>query len=56
VVLLAAGLDTRAFRLDWPAGVVVYEVDHGPLVEEKQRRLDRLGPNPRCRATLWRPT
>jgi len=25
------------------AGVVVYEVDHGPLIEEKQRRLDRLG-------------
>ncbi|HYS39639.1 MAG TPA: SAM-dependent methyltransferase [Pseudonocardiaceae bacterium] len=47
VVLLAAGLDTRAFRLDWPAGVVVYEVDHGPLIEEKQRRLDRLGARPK---------
>ncbi|WP_433260034.1 SAM-dependent methyltransferase [Actinosynnema sp. CS-041913] len=47
VVLIAAGMDTRAFRLDWPAGVVVYEVDHGPLIEEKQRRLDLLGAQPR---------
>lgn len=31
VVLLAAGLDTRAFRLDWPADVTLYEVD-APLV------------------------
>ncbi|GAA4807731.1 class I SAM-dependent methyltransferase [Actinomycetospora chlora] len=32
VVLLAAGLDTRAQRLDWPAGTTVYEVDqHGVL-------------------------
>ena len=27
VVILAAGLDTRAFRLDWPAGVRVFELD-----------------------------
>ncbi|MGW2023548.1 SAM-dependent methyltransferase [Streptomyces decoyicus] len=27
VVLLGAGLDTRAFRLDWPAGTRLYEVD-----------------------------
>ncbi|MBB5953710.1 methyltransferase (TIGR00027 family) [Saccharothrix tamanrassetensis] len=47
VVLIAAGMDTRAFRLDWPDGVVVYEVDHGALVEEKQRRLDGLGAEPR---------
>ncbi|HEX4723746.1 MAG TPA: SAM-dependent methyltransferase [Pseudonocardiaceae bacterium] len=47
VVLLAAGMDTRAFRLDWPADVVVYEVDHGALVEYKQRELDRLGARPR---------
>jgi methyltransferase (TIGR00027 family) len=26
-VILAAGLDARAWRLDWPAGCVVYEVD-----------------------------
>src|ERR1700731_242810 len=27
VVILAAGLDSRAFRLDWPAGTTVYEID-----------------------------
>ena len=27
VVLLAAGLDTRAFRLPWPDGTTVFEVD-----------------------------
>lgn len=47
VVLIAAGMDTRPFRLDWPDGVVVYEVDHGPLIAEKQRRLDRAGAQPR---------
>src|SRR4051812_48965339 len=32
VVILAAGLDTRAQRLDWPAGTTVYEIDqHGVL-------------------------
>jgi len=48
VVLIAAGMDTRAFRLDWPAGVGVYEVDHGPLIAEKRRRLDALGAVPRA--------
>ncbi|MFF3750930.1 class I SAM-dependent methyltransferase [Streptomyces sp. NPDC002018] len=47
VVLIAAGMDTRAFRLDWPAGVQVYEVDHGPLIEEKRRRIAALGAEPR---------
>lgn len=27
VVILAAGLDARAYRLPWPAGTVVYEID-----------------------------
>jgi len=48
VVLLAAGMDARAFRLDWPDGVTVYEVDHGPLITEKRRRLDALGAVPRA--------
>ncbi|RFU83335.1 SAM-dependent methyltransferase [Streptomyces triticagri] len=47
VVLIAAGMDTRAFRLDWPEDVTVYEADHGPLIEEKRRRLDALGAVPR---------
>ncbi|MCJ1680411.1 SAM-dependent methyltransferase [Streptomyces sp. APSN-46.1] len=43
VVLIAAGMDTRAFRLTWPKGTEVFEVDHGPLIAEKRRRLDALG-------------
>ncbi|MEV1065387.1 SAM-dependent methyltransferase [Streptomyces sp. NPDC050263] len=49
VVLIAAGMDTRAFRLDWPDDVDVYEVDHGPLIQEKRRRLDALGAKPTVR-------
>ncbi|NBH03208.1 SAM-dependent methyltransferase [Amycolatopsis sp. SID8362] len=47
VVLIAAGMDTRAFRLDWPEDTVVFEVDHAPLLAEKQRRLTELGAEPR---------
>jgi methyltransferase (TIGR00027 family) len=43
VVMVAAGMDTRAYRLDWPDGTDLYEVDHGPLIEEKRRRLAELG-------------
>jgi methyltransferase (TIGR00027 family) len=49
VVLIAAGMDTRAFRLDWPDDVDVYEVDHGPLIAEKRRRLDKLAAKPAVR-------
>jgi methyltransferase (TIGR00027 family) len=35
VVLLAAGLDTRAQRLDWPAGTTVFEVDQHGVLEFK---------------------
>ncbi|MFE7551883.1 class I SAM-dependent methyltransferase [Streptomyces gardneri] len=47
VVLIAAGMDTRAFRLDWPEGTQVFEVDHALLIAEKRRRLDALGAEPR---------
>ncbi|MFI9201365.1 class I SAM-dependent methyltransferase [Streptomyces sp. NPDC053048] len=46
VVLVAAGMDTRAFRLTWPDGTVVYEVDHSGLIEEKRARLARLSARP----------
>ncbi|MFD4530801.1 SAM-dependent methyltransferase [Kitasatospora sp. NPDC058397] len=42
VVLLGAGLDTRAFRLDWPADLAVFEVDRPEVLAFKQRVLDRL--------------
>jgi methyltransferase (TIGR00027 family) len=39
VVLLAAGLDTRAYRLDWPAGTAVYELDAPKVLAFKDRVL-----------------
>jgi methyltransferase (TIGR00027 family) len=32
-VILAAGLDARAYRLGWPAGMIVYEVDQPEVIE-----------------------
>jgi len=48
VVLLAAGLDTRAFRLDWPAGTRLFEIDLPALLEVKETVLREQGAQPRC--------
>jgi methyltransferase (TIGR00027 family) len=50
VVLLANGMDVRTYRLDWPAGTTVFEVDHGPLLDEKRARLAQLSAQPRVNA------
>lgn len=39
VVILAAGLDSRAYRLDWPDGTVVYELDQPQVLDFKRRVL-----------------
>jgi methyltransferase (TIGR00027 family) len=38
-VILAAGLDARACRLDWPAGTTVYELDQPEVIEFKTATL-----------------
>lgn len=43
VVLLGAGLDSRAFRLAWPAGCPVFELDRPDVLAFKQEVLDDLG-------------
>ena len=43
VVILAAGLDSRAFRLDWPAGTTVYEIDQPQVVHYKTTTLESAG-------------
>lgn len=48
VVLLAAGLDTRAYRMGWPETTLVYEVDQPALLDEKRRLLDADGARPQC--------
>jgi len=45
-VILASGLDSRAYRLAWPAGTVVYEVDQPQVIEFKTRALAELGATP----------
>lgn len=42
-VILAAGLDCRAYRLPWPAGSVVFELDQSEVLSFKQRVLDETG-------------
>jgi methyltransferase (TIGR00027 family) len=46
VVILAAGLDSRAYRLDWPAGTVVYEIDLPKVLEYKSQTLAGHGATP----------
>lgn len=45
-VILAAGLDARAYRLSWPPGSVVYEVDQPKVVEFKTAAMAQLGAAP----------
>jgi methyltransferase (TIGR00027 family) len=48
VVMLAAGLDTRAYRLGWPSGLRLFELDQPAVLQEKQRLLDQAGAAPLC--------
>jgi len=45
-VILAAGLDSRAYRLDWPSGTEVYELDQPAVIEFKTAALADLGAEP----------
>jgi methyltransferase (TIGR00027 family) len=49
VVLLGAGLDTRAYRLGWPADTTIYELDQPGMLAFKQHVLDGQHAVPRCR-------
>ena len=43
VVILASGLDARAYRLKWPAGTVVFEIDQPKVLEYKSQTLATHG-------------
>ncbi|CDO88854.1 SAM-dependent methyltransferase [Mycobacterium triplex] len=45
-VILASGLDARAFRLSWPAGVTVFEIDQPDVIQFKNSTLADLGAQP----------
>ena len=45
-VILASGLDARAYRLPWPAGTTVFEIDQVNVIDFKSRVLTDLGASP----------
>lgn len=45
-VILAAGLDARTYRLPWPDGMIVFEVDQPEVIEFKTCTLAGLGARP----------
>lgn len=48
VVILAAGLDSRAYRLEWPAGTTVYEIDQPKVLAYKTSTLQAHGARPKA--------
>lgn len=46
MVILAAGLDARAWRLPWPDGTTVYELDQPKVLEFKSATLQQRGARP----------
>jgi methyltransferase (TIGR00027 family) len=45
-VIIAAGLDSRTYRLNWPSGTTVFEVDQPKVLEFKERVLAERGAKP----------
>ncbi|OBG38993.1 SAM-dependent methyltransferase [Mycobacterium alsense] len=45
-VILASGLDARAYRLAWPADLTLFEIDQPQVVEFKALTLKKLGAAP----------
>jgi len=48
VVLLAAGFDTRAYRLPWAEGTKVFELDTPAVLAAKEEVLHGAGATPSC--------
>lgn len=48
VVILASGLDARAYRLPWPEDTSVYEIDQPQVISFKTATLARLDAEPRA--------
>jgi methyltransferase (TIGR00027 family) len=45
-VILASGLDARSYRLEWPAGTAVFEIDQPGVIDFKAATLRTLGATP----------
>jgi methyltransferase (TIGR00027 family) len=48
VVILAAGLDSRAYRLAWPAATTIFELDRPQVLDFKGEVLNEHGAQPRA--------
>lgn len=48
-VIVGSGLDSRAYRLHWPADAVLYEIDQPEVIEFKETTLARAGAAPAVR-------
>jgi methyltransferase (TIGR00027 family) len=46
VVILAAGLDARGYRLPWAPGTTVFEIDQPEVIEFKTATIEALGAKP----------
>jgi methyltransferase (TIGR00027 family) len=63
VVLLAAGLDTRPYRIQWPPGTHWFEMDQSAVLSHKASVLEASGARAACDlhavpadlATAWEP-
>jgi methyltransferase (TIGR00027 family) len=49
LVILAAGMDTRAFRLSLPPSLALFELDRPEMLDLKAARLAQVNALPRCR-------
>lgn len=47
-VILASGLDARAYRMEWPADMTVFEIDQPQVIEFKTTTLAGLGAAPQA--------
>jgi methyltransferase (TIGR00027 family) len=45
-VILASGLDSRAYRLSWSDGTIVYEIDQPQVIEFKSATMASIGAAP----------
>lgn len=48
VVIVASGLDARPYRLAWPAGTTVYEIDQPEVIAFKTATLSAAGAAPKA--------
>jgi methyltransferase (TIGR00027 family) len=46
IVILASGLDSRAYRIEWPAGTTVFEIDQPKVLQYKAETLAAHGAQP----------